>query len=141
MESSETKPKPERMHNNYNQSVESLCSFCGNACNMGCSWSESFIPVKGWTAGENKNGYFVIECPEFCSDKWMHENPDDLDTEGCVRLMEAFLREMREDYREQPRSRRSIENFLRNPHYRNLFWFCDPEDIIIQFRKEMRHTL
>ena len=133
--------KHDAQRNRFTGGPETLCSFCGNACRNGCSWAEDFTPVEGWDAVQNKNGWFVRDCPEFCSDAWMRENPDDLDTEGCVRLMEAFLREMREDYREQPRSRRSIENFLRNPHYRNLFWFCDPEDIIGQFRKEMRHTL
>lgn len=141
MESTENKVKPERPHNSHNGSVESLCSFCGNACNNGCSWSEDFTPVKGWEAQENKNGYFVISCPEFCSDAWMHRNADNLITEGCIRLMEAFIGVMREDYRESPRYRRSIENFLRDPRNRNLLWFCDPEEVIKQFRKEMRHII
>lgn len=133
--------KPERLRNNLNGSPESLCAYCGNACNSGCSWSESFTPVEGWTAAENDKGYFVIECPEFKHDDEFHMHPDDMDTEGCIKLLEAFIRVMREDYSIAPRQRRSIERFIRDPRHVHLFWFCDPNDIIEQFRKGMRHTI
>lgn len=61
-----------------------LCWGCQNSIpspskGLGCNWSRSFEPVKGWTAkkvppssyvGKNseKDGYFVIKCPEFLPD-------------------------------------------------------------------------
>ena len=129
-----------RIRNKRTGSVESLCSFCGNACRNGCSWAEDFTPVKGWEAIENKNGWFVVDCPEYCDDKWMREHSEDLDTEGCIRLMEAFIRMMRDDYIWSRNSRLPIERFIRDKRNRHLFFFADPEDIIAQFRKEIRHT-
>jgi len=131
----------EKLRNKLTGSAESLCAFCGNACNNGCSWSEDFVPVEGWEAVINKNGYFVESCPEYCSDKWMHEDSNQLDTEGCLRLMEALIRTVRDDYIYMPRARPSIERFIKNPQYSNLFFFADPDEIIAQFRKEMRHSL
>ena len=59
---------------------DTLCWKCANAC-CGCSWSENFIPVKGWKAQRTKvyhtdssvrrgetSSYVVLECPEFVSD-------------------------------------------------------------------------
>ena len=53
---------------------------CWNCKNVygGCSWSRSFIPVKGWTAkkvhleGLNKRileSYAIRDCPEFVPDR------------------------------------------------------------------------
>ena len=48
-----------------------LCWECANAM-CGCSWSQSFIPVKGWkaipTKGKAFHSYVVLECPEFDRD-------------------------------------------------------------------------
>ena len=49
-----------------------LCWRCKNACG-GCSWSRSFIPVKGWTAEhfvvKDSEGDFdsfkITKCPKF----------------------------------------------------------------------------
>ena len=44
-----------------------LCWDCANSTNSGCSWSDKFIPVKGWTAvrNEEKDSYQVMKCPLF----------------------------------------------------------------------------
>ena len=131
----------ERLRNNLTGSAETLCSFCGNACNNGCIWAEELQPVDGWTAVENKNGFFVVDCPEFRSDDWMRKNSSQLDTEGCIRLLQELISSLRFDYIYYHKSRPVIERFLRNPRYRHLFFFADPEDIIDRFRREMRHTL
>lgn len=52
--------------------IQTLCWKCANAVGR-CSWSQDFIPVKGWKAEETArecNGnivasYTVIKCPEF----------------------------------------------------------------------------
>lgn len=52
--------------------VQTLCWNCANAVGR-CSWSQDFIPVKGWTAKETArecNGnivasYTVLKCPQF----------------------------------------------------------------------------
>ena len=55
------------------KSGEQLCWTCSKACG-GCNWSESFKPVKGWTAesvviGVNSptpmHTYHISECPEY----------------------------------------------------------------------------
>ncbi len=51
---------------------ETLCWKCCKTCG-GCSWTKSFIPVKGWKAKPTKvnqvtgvdDSYMVIDCPEF----------------------------------------------------------------------------
>ena len=55
------------------RSCDTLCWRCAKAINNGCSWSERFEPVQGWTAvetGIKMNGimdksYLVKDCPEF----------------------------------------------------------------------------
>lgn len=123
------------------RSNESLCGFCGNACRNGCSWAENLEPVEGWTAIQNKNGYFIVECPEFCDDGWMRKNPEGLDTEGCLKLLEAMIKVMRQDYAYLPRCRQAIERFIRNPKFSAFFFFAEPEEIIRLLRKGMRHTI
>ena len=53
-----------------------LCWTCQNAV-LGCSWSRSFTPVKGWTAIPTKikyvaddvsDSYLVTDCPEYIPD-------------------------------------------------------------------------
>ena len=55
------------------RSCDTLCWRCAKAINNGCSWSERFEPVQGWTAVPTKinceyymaDSYRVIDCPEF----------------------------------------------------------------------------
>lgn len=54
-----------------------LCWRCQNAVpdrkGHGCSWSRSFVPVKGWTVTvrdkRQDRSYTVLECPEFVPDE------------------------------------------------------------------------
>lgn len=57
--------------------TDTLCWDCQNACG-GCSWSEDFIPVKGWKAKPTKlkgygdthtDSFHVIKCPKYIKDK------------------------------------------------------------------------
>lgn len=55
----------------YTRPNHTLCWDCRNACG-GCSWSQYFVPVKGWKAvptyNKVSNSYIVTECPEFIRD-------------------------------------------------------------------------
>lgn len=64
--------KPKRYPTNLYRSTDTLCWRCANSVNSGCSWSESFEPVQGWTAEEKfkinepyGKTYLVKDCPEF----------------------------------------------------------------------------
>lgn len=55
----------------------SLCWNCKNALG-GCSWSKSYVPIKGWKAIRSDvktalhtyvESYFVLECPEYVKEK------------------------------------------------------------------------
>ena len=116
---------------------QSLCCFCGNACRAGCSWAESFIPVKGWVAEENKKGWFVKSCPEYIDDGWMRD-PTLLNTDGCVNLLEEVIGKLREDYMDAPKQRVAIEHFILSERAKELFWFTDPELIVEHLRSEAR---
>ena len=48
----------------------SLCWDCANSTNNGCAWAERFEPVDGWEAEANKNGFRVLNCPEFIRDSY-----------------------------------------------------------------------
>ena len=63
------------------QDKPTLCWKCKNAC-VGCSWSDSFTPVEGWTAKPTKinhdyadgrhyviDSYRVDYCPQFENDE------------------------------------------------------------------------
>lgn len=130
----------EKLRNKFGR-PETLCVYCGNACRNGCSWASELIPVEGWNAVQNKKGWFVIDCPEYCGDEWMRENASHFDEDGCVRLVEAMIRTLREDYIAHPKQRRAIEAFIRSPRTRGFFFFAGPDDIIDQLKKEIRHTI
>jgi hypothetical protein len=60
------------------QGARSICWDCERAC-TGCSWSQEFIPVKGWKAIPTKmkqrdnqyvGTYIVCECPQFKRDAY-----------------------------------------------------------------------
>lgn len=59
------------------QPKDTLCWTC-QKFGGGCSWSQKFIPVKGWVAeqhdlkiagGKFVDSYRVIKCPEYLKDK------------------------------------------------------------------------
>lgn len=70
---------PEGNYNSPFSKTRTICWNCRHAVpdgKYGCSWSERFIPVRGWVATKsqtvsNKYGdaYTVYECPEFKEDK------------------------------------------------------------------------
>lgn len=66
--------------------METLCWECKKACG-GCSWVDSFAPVKGWQAEKNVipdkavggiDSYCVKACPEFTPDDKRIINLDEL---------------------------------------------------------------
>ena len=115
---------------------QTLCGYCGKACNDGCAWSERFDPVDGWNAVRTLNSYHVLDCPEFVSDVGKRRDAQSMDTEGCILLLKAVMRLMREDYISLAGARKPIERFIRNPNANNLFFFTTPEDVIRQLRKD-----
>lgn len=126
----------------------SICWDCANACRKGCSWSESFTPVDGWEAehivDEEKNwdSYRVISCPLF-----VHDTPEnrirDLNTEGCIRLLEQLMKITREDYintsklgtDESSKLHKEIERWIRGKGASRLHMIADPEKVIRELKK------
>ncbi len=43
---------------------EQICWHCEKAGGF-CSWSESFVPVEGWTAVKSGDSYAISSCPEY----------------------------------------------------------------------------
>lgn len=120
-----------------------LCWDCEKACNGGCSWSRAFIPVEGWKANPDINGngvesFLVIECPEFSKED-RESRTRDLDTEGCVRLLEQMMKITREDYiKGGPESMRMIEKFIRGKGASRLHQISDPERAIRLLREQRK---
>ena len=79
------------------ESTETLCISCRKACRQRCNWTRENKPVDGWVAeySKTKDSYCVISCPEFEPGRGL---PRELDTEGCLRLLERAAELMREDY-------------------------------------------
>lgn len=75
--------------------TSNICFFCKRACG-GCSWSESFDPVPGWTAAATRrvyrthrgfyqhvvDSYHITACPEYEPDDRCSNSARDL--EECV---------------------------------------------------------
>ena len=123
------------------QTKETLCVTCDKACRKGCSWADELIPVDGWTAEENKHGYLVIECPEYQKEDKRNRNPDDIDNDGLMNLLEAFMKCLRYDYvhgcgryRMRAENRMDIERFLRSKYGQKLLPI-DHEDVIRKLRR------
>lgn len=119
--------------------VVTLCMYCDNACNDGCSWSESGIPVKGWTAIKNDHtdGFTVADCPEFVHDSGRR----DLNTEGCQNLVAAIVKTLVVDYlKSSPKmsaTRTSIEKFISGEFF-GAVSSIDPDLLIELIRKKWR---
>ena len=81
---------------------QSLCWRCKN-CFGGCSWSESFEPVEGWSAERTLIKHFNVEtpsflvraCPLFAVDDGEREY---IDSDGFQNLMEAIYKRAAQDY-------------------------------------------
>ena len=120
---------------------DTLCLYCGNACNSGCTWSAFAQPVDGWTAQKTRMGWLVIQCPEFVDDTKYKSNPQNIDNDGAMKLLEAMMRQMREDYvygrgpyKKPADNRRAIEKFLLGDRGKKMLQLQDPEEVIKQLR-------
>ena len=112
---------------------ETICIYCANACNSGCSWSESLTPVEGWTVIENKTGPRVIACPKFQKDEG---GPKRIDTEGLMLLAEAVATQINDDYIHGTKAmRKTIERDIRGSACRKLLQLSEPENVIHQLRR------
>lgn len=140
---------------------DTLCVYCKNACNGGCSWSENLTPVNGWTAEKNEHGYMVLMCPKFVEETKENKTKN-FDKDGMALLYEAIGRQMRDDYihgisqydpskhkaekdkyvhkteaEKRWQNRRIIEKWILGPG-RALLELTDPEMIITHLRKMAR---
>ena len=112
---------------------ETICIYCVNACNGGCSWSESLTPVEGWTVIENRTGPRVIACPKFEKET---ARPKTFSREGMIRLAEAVALGINEDYVCGTKAmRKTIEKDLRSGGCRKLLQLTDTENVITQLRR------
>ena len=111
---------------------ETICIYCANACNGGCSWSDRLEPVKGWTAIENRTGPRVSACPKF---KEETERPKTINTEGVLMLAEAVALQINDDYLHGTTAiRRTIENDLRGEGCRRFLQLSNTEGVIRRLR-------
>ena len=118
---------------------ETLCNDCGKACNSGCSWSESLTPVEGWKVIESKPSVIVEECPEFVKEDIANRNPQDIDTDGMMALLETLVKTMRIDYQHGlAETRLRIEKWIRSKQAQRLLGLTDPEDLIRKLRKMVK---
>ena len=129
---------------------DTLCLHCTNACNRGCSWSDDFTPVDGWEAEYNEklDSFYVISCPKFVEETEENKNRN-LDTEGCLLLVERVLEVARDDYMKSTEAmQKQIQRFIRGRGARRLTQIEDPEGVIHRldrdtaaFRKKRAHRL
>ncbi len=117
--------------------------------NGGCAWSMDGVPVKGWEAYETYDAqgrfysYDVRECPEYEKENRNQRrgDPQDIDTEGMLRLYEKILSQLRNDYRfGKAETRQRIERFLRSRRGQVMLQLSDPEEIIRNLRR-MAYTI
>ena len=137
------------------ESKETLCISCAKACGSGCNWSANLEPVDGWTVEENRQGFLVVDCPEY-----VHDSDDTrlkhIDTDGMMKLLEAAAQKMREDYvhghgpydsKENRKgrlgmnyaeirtaNRKLIEKWLIHGPGKMLFQLTEPEEVVRQLR-------
>ena len=139
---------------------DTLCVFCANACNGGCSWSENLEPVDGWSAEKTAHGYLVFRCPKF-AEETKDNQPKKFDRHGIALLFEAMGAQLRDDYihgtkQYDPDRRRSANDnsysteVERRWHNRRIIekWIrgqgmalldlADPDAIILHLRKAAR---
>ena len=138
------------------ETKDTLCILCQKSCNNGCSWSEKLEPVDGWKAIEYRTGYQVLECPEFVKETAETILPDTFEKDGCIALVEAIARKMRDDYiyglgpaetmarrrkdglktfgDVKAANRKMIEDWLTTGQGRLLLQLSDPQGVIRQLR-------
>ena len=114
------------------------CVSCTKACTKQCSRSKFFIPVNRWCAIKSNHGYFVIDCPKYEYDGDKTIRAEDMDTEGMLALIEAFLELVKDDYiHSTTGGRRSIERDLRSSRCQKLLAMLDVEEIIRELKKQV----
>ena len=147
--------------------METRCINCIKSCNSGCSWSREFEPVHAWCAIKTKQGYCVIDCPEFVQEtKENRIKARDIDTNGMLNLLEAFVQQLREDYIHgkdlysdaiqknqkgkykirvkmtpaeiRATNRKNIEKYLLSKEGQMMLCFTNVNDVIVQLRKLAR---
>lgn len=136
--------------------TETLCIWCQRSCTNCCSWSDHLEPVNGWVAEETNHGYLVLECPEFVKETKESILPAKLDDDGCMLLMEAVARQMRDDYIHgkgfydternhglsraeiRGKNRQLIEKWLTTGKGRKMLQLSNPEEVIQILRKLAR---
>lgn len=114
---------------------DTLCLHCTNACNRGCSWSDDQTPVDGWEAEYHIlcggiESYKVLACPQFVQETEENKNRN-LDTDGCLKLVERVLEVARDDYiKGEEKGQHMIRKFIRGRGARRLTMIDDPEAVI-----------
>ena len=144
---------------------DTLCIYCAKACCNKCSWSESKTPVDGWDAEQTEKGYLVKSCPLFVRDVYTNTLGEEwidrhfqtyTDADGCIALLGAVLRQLKEDYiagkdrhtmqkgesraEAQMKNRLLIEKRIRTHSFQSLFHVDDPEALISFLRKELKRA-
>ena len=115
---------------------ETLCVKCGNACTSGCCWAEELKPVPGWnaTAFYDKHrrrdlySYCVNKCPQYVPDKPLKVS--DLDNDGCMNLLMAELRDLKDEYLHDPRQRSYLTRWINSPMFKRLFMGVSPDVVL-----------
>ena len=86
-------------------------------------------------------GWMVTECPEFVEDDERRGRPESFDYDGVMKLLEAMMKQMRDDYiwgrgqfKKRAENRQAIERFLMSNHGRKMLQLTDPEEVIRQLR-------
>ena len=127
-----------------------LCWDCDNACAKGCSWAAEAVPVDGWKAEETVvdkgrvgRSFMVYDCPQFVPDG-THLKAEDLDTDGCVRLLAKCLELTRMDYVNCPELRSHITRWIMESDFFALCLGLDPDAVISTLRRaakreDMKH--
>ena len=141
--------------------METLCILCAHSCVNQCCWADEQKPVPGWVAESTRLGYIVIQCPEYVKDTYETIKPMKLHDRGTMYLLEAIVKQMREDYvtghgpyddynknrkHEQRKSsgeirglnRKAIEKWLYGPTAGKLLQLSDTEAVIMGLRAMAR---
>ena len=123
----------------YNK-ARTICWECQKSCPGGCCWADDLQPVDGWEAEESVNPdgetqYRVIWCPEFVQDD-RSNRPKDLNTDGCLKMIERLLEMTRDDYIEgNDKTQAQIERFIRGKGASKVHMLDDPEGVIENLKR------
>ena len=123
--------------------INTLCWKCGNACG-GCRWSRDFEPVPGWVAVPTRIGHYglesflVMRCPQFREEAVKtYSSPDQLDSDGAEKLVQAIIRTAADDYRESANLRPEVTRFFRSRVFA-AYTGIDPEYLIGRLQTEVK---